>query len=264
MHVSASRRLEGKVALVTGSSSGNGRAIALRFAREGAAVVCADVRERPDPRGGSGGPPTHEVIELDGGSWRFVDCDVADGERVRAAVWEAVEAFGRLDVTVANAGINLEVRDLVDEVFDDYLRIVSVNQHGAWWTCREAVRQMIDQGGGGRVIVIASIASLVGTASGVAYNASKGAALQLVRTLAPQVAPHGITVNAICPGWIRTGMTKDTQEDPERLARAVAAHPLGRLGEPEDVAGAAFFLASDDADWVTGIALPVDGGYTAV
>jgi NAD(P)-dependent dehydrogenase (short-subunit alcohol dehydrogenase family) len=262
--VSLDRRLHGRVTLVTGSSSGNGRAIALRFAREGAAVVCADLRAAPDPAGGDTGPSTHEAIELSGGRARFVACDVSDGDQVRAAVREAVEAFGRLDVAVANAGMNLEVRDLVDELFEDYLRIVDVNQHGAWWTCREAVRQMIAQGEGGRVVVIASIASLVGTASGVAYNASKGAVLQLVRTVAPQVAPHGITVNAICPGWVRTAMTRDTQQDPERLARAVVAHPLGRLGEPEDVAGAAFFLASDDAAWVTGIALPVDGGYTCV
>lgn len=252
------------MALVTGSSSGNGRAIALRFAREGAAVVCADLREEPDPRGGDEAGPTQAEIVRAGGRALFVECDVADGSQVRAAVEAAARELGRLDLAVANAGINLEVRDLVDEPYEDYLRVVEVNQHGAWWTCREAVRQMLAQGGGGRVIVIASIASLVGSASGVAYNASKGAVLQLVRTLAPQVAPHGITVNAICPGWIRTAMTKETQEDPERLARALAAHPLGRLGEPEDVAGAAFFLASDDAAWITGIALPVDGGYTCV
>jgi NAD(P)-dependent dehydrogenase (short-subunit alcohol dehydrogenase family) len=252
------------VALVTGASSGNGRAIALRFAREGAAVACADVRETPDPLGDATGEPTHEEIAGSGGRAVFVPCDVSDGEQVRAAVAATVGAFGRLDVAVANAGINLEVRDLVDEPYEDYLAIVGVNQHGAWWTCREAVRQLIEQGSGGRVIVIASIASLVATPSGVAYNASKGAAIQLVRTLAPQVASHGITVNAVCPGWIRTAMTRETQEDPERLARALAAHPLGRLGEPEDVAGAALFLASDDASWITGIALPVDGGYTCV
>jgi NAD(P)-dependent dehydrogenase (short-subunit alcohol dehydrogenase family) len=105
---------------------------------------------------------------------------------------------------------------------------------------------------------------LVGSATGVAYNSSKGAVIQLVRTLALQLAPHGITVNAICPGWVRTAMTKETQTDPALFERAIAAHPLGRLGEPDDVAGAAFFLASEDASWVTGIALPVDGGYTSV
>jgi NAD(P)-dependent dehydrogenase (short-subunit alcohol dehydrogenase family) len=123
---------------------------------------------------------------------------------------------------------------------------------------------MIGEGGGGRIIAVASIASLVGSPSGVAYNATKGAVLQLVRTLAAQLAPHGITVNAVCPGYVRTPMTRETQSDPALLARALAAHPLGRLGEPEDVAGACFFLASDDAAWVTGVALPVDGGYTCV
>jgi glucose 1-dehydrogenase len=247
--VSRERRLEGKVALVTGASSGNGRAIALRYAQEGALVVCADLQEAPDGR-------------LPGA--RFVRCDVTRGDDVRAAIHEAVDAFGRLDIAVANAGVNLGVYDLVDEPFEVYERTVEVNQHGVWWTCREAVRQMVEQGEGGRVIVVASIASFVGSPSGVAYNASKGAVLQIVRTLAAEVAPRGILVNAICPGYVRTAMTTETQADPDLLERALAAHPLGRLGEPEDIAGAAFWLASDDAAWVTGIALTVDGGYTAV
>jgi NAD(P)-dependent dehydrogenase (short-subunit alcohol dehydrogenase family) len=247
--VSRERRLEGKVALVTGASSGNGRAIALRYAQEGALVVCADLQEASDGR-------------LPGA--RFVRCDVTRGDDVRAAIYEAVDAFGRLDIAVANAGVNLGVYDLVDEPFEVYERTVEVNQHGVWWTCREAVRQMVEQGQGGRVIVVASIASFVGSPSGIAYNASKGAVLQIVRTLAAEVAPRGILVNAICPGYVRTAMTTETQADPELLERALAAHPLGRLGEPEDIAGAAFWLASDDAAWVTGIALAVDGGYTAV
>jgi NAD(P)-dependent dehydrogenase (short-subunit alcohol dehydrogenase family) len=183
---------------------------------------------------------------------------------VRAAVEAATGEFGRLDVAVANAGIHPGVQDLVDEPWESFAQAVAVNQGGVWWTCREAVRAMTARGGGGRIVVVASIASLVGTPSGVAYNASKGAVLQIVRTLAAQVAAQGITVNAICPGYIRTAMTTETQQDPARLERALAAHPLGRLGEPDDVAGAAFFLASDDASWVTGIALPVDGGYTCV
>jgi NAD(P)-dependent dehydrogenase (short-subunit alcohol dehydrogenase family) len=248
--VSLERRLEGKVALVTGAASGNGLAIAERYAREGALVVGADLVE-----------PAEGVRP---GDALFVRCDVTSGADVEAAVAAAVERFGRLDVVVANAGVNLGVHDLIDEPFEQYLRTVEVNQHGVWWTCREAARHMIGQGGGGRIIAVASIASLVGSPSGVAYNATKGAVLQLVRTLAAQLAPHGITVNAICPGFIRTPMTRETQSDPALLARALAAHPLGRLGEPEDVAGACFFLASDDAAWVTGVALPVDGGYTCV
>jgi NAD(P)-dependent dehydrogenase (short-subunit alcohol dehydrogenase family) len=250
MRVSLERRLEGKVALVTGASSGNGLAIALRFAREGASVVCADVRGLPDEAGSD--------------AFLYVRCDVRSGDDVCSAVDSAVERFGRLDVAVANAGVNLGVNDLVEEPFDLYRRTVEINQDGAWWTCREASRRMLEQGAGGRIIVVASIASLVGSPSGVAYNTSKGAVLALVRTLAAQLAPSGITVNAICPGYIRTPMTAETQRDATLLERALAAHPLGRLGEPEDVAGAAFYLASDDAGWVTGTALTVDGGYTCV
>ncbi len=263
--MSVERRLEGAVAFVTGAASGNGRAIALRYAREGAAVVCADIREDPDSVGNAEPAlPTHELIEREGGSASFSRCDVTDGDDVTAAVESAFGRFGRLDVAVANAGVNLGVYDLPDEPFDVYERTVAVNQTGVWWTCREAARRLVGQGTGGRIIVIASIASLVGTPSGVAYNVSKGAVMQLVRTLAPQLASHGITVNAICPGYVRTAMTRETQGTPDLLERAVAAHPLGRLAEPEDIAGAAFFLASADAAFVTGIALPVDGGYTSV
>jgi NAD(P)-dependent dehydrogenase (short-subunit alcohol dehydrogenase family) len=263
--MSAERRLEGRVALITGAASGNGRAIALRFAREGAAVLCADIRELPDPHGidDEPGVATHELIARDGGRALFARCDVTDGAQVRAALASAATGLGRLDIVVANAGINIDVLDLVDEPFGQYEQTVAVNQHGVWWTCREAARHLIDQGEGGRIIAIASIAGLVGAATGVAYNSSKGAVVQLVRTLSLQLAPHRITVNGICPGWIRTAMTAETQGDAAKLARAVAAHPLGRLGEADDVAGAAFFLASEDAAFVTGVNLPVDGGYTA-
>jgi NAD(P)-dependent dehydrogenase (short-subunit alcohol dehydrogenase family) len=248
--VSAGRRLAARVALVTGAARGNGRAIASRFLREGASVVGADVQDLPGELVASGVEP--------------VRCDVRSGDDVRAAVSTAVDRFGRLDVVVANAGVNLGVHDLEEEPFAVYEQTIAINQTGVWWTCREAARALRAQGEGGRIVVVASVASLVGSPSGVAYNASKGAVLQLVRTLAPQLAPHGITVNAICPGYVRTAMTAETQLDPALLERALAAHPLGRLGEPDDVAGAAFYLASDDASWVTGIALAVDGGYTCV
>ena len=262
--MSLERRLEGRVALVTGSASGNGRAIALRYAREGAAVVCADVREDPDPEGFDGVVSTHEAIVAEGGRALFVHCDVVRGDEVEAAIATAVREYGRLDIAVANAGISFEVFDLVDEPWEDYERTVAVNQHGVWWTCRESVRQMIAQGGGGRVIAVASIAGLVGSPTGVNYNTTKGAVAQLVRTLAAQVASRGITVNAMCPGYVKSAMTAVLFSDPPRLERALAATPLGRFGGPEDVAGAAFYLASDDAAWVTGVMLPVDGGYTCV
>lgn len=263
--MSAERRLDGAVALVTGAASGNGRAIALRYAREGAAVVCADIREDPDVVGDEvDATPTHELIEHAGGRAIHARCDVTSGDEVVAAYERAFEAFGRLDIAVANAGMNFGVFDLADEPFDVYERTIAVNQTGAWWTCREAARRLVAQGTGGRIVVVASIASLVASPSGVAYNVSKGAVLQLVRTLSAQLAPHGITVNAICPGYVRTAMTRETQATPALLERALAAHPLGRLADPDDIAGAAFFLASADAAFVTGIALPVDGGYTAV
>lgn len=262
--MSLERRLEGRVAVVTGSSSGNGRAIALRFAREGAAVVCADLREAPLPGGADGEEPTHAVIAREGGQAVFAACDVTDGPQVEAAIRAASSEFGRLDHVVANAGINIAVNDLVDEPWEQYEQTVAVNQHGVWWTCREGARALVEQGDGGRIVVIASIAGLIGSPTGIAYNSTKGAVIQMTRTLALQLAPHGITVNAICPGWVRTAMTKETQAAPELLELALARHPLGRMGEVEDVAGAAFFLASDDAAWVTGVALPVDGGYTAV
>jgi NAD(P)-dependent dehydrogenase (short-subunit alcohol dehydrogenase family) len=253
-----------RVALITGSSSGNGRAIALRLAREHCAVVCADLVEAPDGEGFDDGPATHEAIAAAGGQARFVRCDVRDGEQVAAAVAAAVESFGRLDVAVANAGVSLAVQDLPDEPWEDYLRTVEINQHGVWWTCREAARQMRSQGEGGRIVVLGSISALVGVESGVHYNASKGAVLQIMRTLAAQLGPDRITVNAVCPGYVRSAMTRVIWEDEPRLQRAIDATPLRMLGEPEDVAAAVCFLASPDARWITGVALPVDGGWTCV
>lgn len=258
-----SGRLAGRVALVTGAASGNGRAIALRLAREGAAVLCADLQVAPLAGGYDEGPPTHELILREGGRAAFLLCDVTDGDQVQAAVDAAVELGGGLDIAVANAGASPRSHDLVDEPWDQYELVVRVNQHGVWWTCRESVRRMVELGRGGRVIAIASAAGLVGTPTGVDYNTSKGAVVQLVRTLAGQVGRHGITVNAVCPGYVRTAMTRLIWDDADRLQRVRATTPLPRLGEPEDVAGACFWLASDDAAWVTGVALPVDGGLTA-
>ncbi len=263
--MSRERRLEGRVALITGATSGIGRAMALRFAREGARIMCADRRREPDPRiGDDAGAPTHEAIRAEGLDASFVACDVTDGASVAKAIRAAADTYGRLDIVAANAGIAFETYPIADEPFEDYQATIRVNQDGVWWTCREAVREMIRQGQGGRIIATASIAGLAGCPWGVAYGASKGAVVQIVRTLAAQVAKHGITVNAICPGSVRTAMSRETMTNPERNAFTRALHPMGRLGEPEDIAGAAFFLASDDAAWITGVALPVDGGYTCV
>ncbi len=255
--------LSGQVAWITGSSSGNGRAIAERYAREGAAVLCSDIRPDHDPRGYDTGPPTHELITAAGGRAAYVTCDVADPVQVDAAMAACIAEFGRCDIHVANAGIAPLAHDLVDEEFSDYERLIDINQHGVWRTCRAAARQMIAQGDGGRIMVLSSIAGLFGIDAGADYVMSKHAVMGLVRVLARQVGPHWITVNAINPGYVRTVMNRESLDDPARTALLQGQGALPRLGEPADVAGAAYFLASADAAWVTGIALPVDGGYTA-
>lgn len=260
----ADQRLQGKVALVTGASSGNGRAIALRYAAEGAAVVCADIEPLPIAGGWEEPVPTHEAIAAAGGRAVWAPCDVTDGAQVAAAVATAVEAFGGLDACVANAGISPKAHPLRDEPWEDYKRVQSVNVDGVWWTCREASRLMVEQDRGGSIVTLASIAGITGVQTGNHYNMSKGAVVQLTRTLAIELAPHMITVNAICPGWVRTAMTRDMWDEPERLADLERRTPMARLGEVGDIAGAAFFLASDDARWLTGAILPVDGGYSTL
>ena len=225
-------RLAGQVAWITGSSSGNGRAIAERFAHEGAAVLCSDVREDPDPRGFDEGPPTHELITAAGGRAAYVRCDVADAGQVAAAAAACVEHFGRCDIHVANAGIAPLIHDLLDEDFADYARIIEINQHGVWRTCRAAAQQMVAQGEGGRIIAISSIAGLVGIEAGADYVMSKHAVVGLVRVLAQQLGPHSITVNAISPGYIRDG-------DEPRVARRPERTKLSSLARGAFAAGSA-------------------------
>jgi NAD(P)-dependent dehydrogenase (short-subunit alcohol dehydrogenase family) len=261
VHVS----LEGRVAWVTGSSSGNGRAIARRLAADGAAVLCSDVRPDPDPRGFDEGPPTHEVIAATGGRAAFIECDVTDPAAVAAAAARCETEFGRLDVCVANAGVAARVNQpILEESYETYQRMMGVNADGVWHTCKAAAARMVERGEGGRIVVISSIAGLNGIESSAAYVVSKHGVMGLVRVLARQLAPHRININAVNPGYIRTAMCAESFATPEGIAALQAKTPFPRLGEPEDVAGAVSFLASDDASWVTGIALPVDGGYTAV
>ena len=257
------RRLEGRVAWVTGSSSGNGRAIAFRLAAEGAAIVCSDVRPEPDPRGFDGSTATDVLVRDAGGKSIYVNCNVTVDSDCQKAVGAALAAYGRLDIVVANAGVAPLVHDLVHEEFEDYARVIDVNQHGVWRTCKAAVGPLVAQGSG-RIIVLSSIAGLVGIDAGLDYNMSKHAVMGLVRTLARQVGGSGVTVNAVNPGYIRTAMLAESLADPARTAALEAKAPLDRMGSPEDVAAAVAFLASDDAAFITGIALPVDGGYTAV
>ncbi|WP_320669790.1 SDR family NAD(P)-dependent oxidoreductase [Patulibacter defluvii] len=261
-----SARLTGRVAVVTGAANGIGRAIALRLAAEGAAVACLDLDPTPRRPDLDGPLPTHELIAADGVGRAIAEpCDVGDGDAVRRAFAATLERLGGLDVVVANAGISPQpATELPEEDPEVYARTVRVNQDGVWWTAREACRILRDRGQGGRIVLTASVAGLVGgTGAGAHYCMTKAAVAQLARALAVQMGPYGITVNAVSPGMIRSPLTADHLTDPETDAAVRALTPLGTVGEPDDIAAAVAFLASDDARFVTGVDLAIDGGYLA-
>jgi acetoin reductase-like protein len=251
------RRLEGKAALVTGGARGIGFAIAQRFADGGASVAVLALHEESATRAAEqiGGVP------LAG--------DVADEESMAGAVEQAVAAFGRLDVMVNNAG-TIAIAPVVETSVETWDRVLEVNLRGVFLGCREAARRMIEQGGGGRIINGSSGAGRRGNARIGAYAASKFGVIGLTQSLAVELAPHGITVNAYCPGhvtstpmWdeIDAAATSRSGEPPGSAKRAAEGEPpLGRAGRPEEVAAAVAYLASDEAAFVTGEAILIDGG----
>jgi NAD(P)-dependent dehydrogenase (short-subunit alcohol dehydrogenase family) len=248
--------------VVTGSASGLGRAIAIRLAEEGALIVVSDVRQ--DPR--EGGESTEAVIAASGGTCISVTADVSRWEDVDRLVSAAVERFGRLDVMVNNAGIaGPASKPLLETTEDDWDAIMAVNLRGVFLCCKRAIAEMLPQEPvsevRGRVINISSQHGMVGTPGHVAYSTSKGGVVNLTRQLAVDYGPRGILVNAVAPGKIMTGSPE--QADPETIAYSKSRTPFSRLGRPEDVAGAAAFLASDDARYISGTNLLVDGGWMA-
>jgi NAD(P)-dependent dehydrogenase (short-subunit alcohol dehydrogenase family) len=251
-------RLENKVAIITGAASGIGRATAILFAREGARVVCADVQ--PQSRLESEGPPVVDVIRAAGGEAVFVQTDVRDRAQVEALVDETLRRYGRVDILVNNAGVF--VRNAITEVSDDeWENVVSLNLRGYFYTCRRVIPEMLKQGGG-KIVNMSSIHGLRGTGTATTYCATKGGIENLTRQLAVEYGRQRIYVNAIAPGTIKTAMSKPFRETPAILADYEMHTLLPRLGEPEDVANCALFLASSESDFVHGHTLVCDGGWT--
>jgi len=249
-------RLAGRVAVVTGGTSGLGRAIALAFAREGAAVTIGDVRERP----ADGAPSTAEAIRSAGGRAAYEATDVTSRAAVEALVLRAVTEFGALDVMVNSAGVLSVLTPAVDKTEAEWARVIDVDLTGVWFGCQAALRELIRQDRGGRIINISSRLALQGVAPGRAdYCAAKGGVSSLTRQLAVEAGPHGITVNAICPGFIVTNATRELAAA-GKLEEVRRRTPYRRLGTPEDVAGCAVFLASPESEFITGQNLVVDGG----
>jgi NAD(P)-dependent dehydrogenase (short-subunit alcohol dehydrogenase family) len=248
-------RLEGKVALVTGGASGIGRGIALRFAREGANVVIADLDA-------AGGEAACEEVRGAGGRALSVTADVTSEADCHRMVSETLARFERLNILVSNAGIGEghALAELEEEVWE---RILAVNLKGVY-LCWKAAFPALADAGGGAVLNMASVAATLARPGLGPYGASKAGVVQLTRVMALEGAPHQIRANALCPTWVWTPLVARSMEpdrDPETAREELAARvPLGRIGTVEDVAAAAVFLASDEAAFLTGIALPIDGG----
>jgi NAD(P)-dependent dehydrogenase (short-subunit alcohol dehydrogenase family) len=258
-----SGRVEGKTIAITGASSGLGRAMALRFAAEGAHVVCADVRE--DPR--EGGAPTVDVIAEAGESAEHIHADASRWDDIDRLVTTAAARTGRLDVMVNNAIVaGPHSKGLLETDEDDWDAIMAVGLRGVFLCCKRAVQQMLTQEpvaeARGRIINLSSQHGMIGAPGHVAYCTAKGGVVNLTRQIAVDFARRGIIVNAIAPGKILT-RPADEPDTPEVLAYSHSRTPFSRLGRPDDVAAAALYLASDECSYVSGTNLLVDGGWMA-
>ena len=250
-------RLEGKTALVTGAGLGIGKAISLVYAREGAKVMASDINEEA-------ARAVAAQIEDSGGEARSLRTDTTSEEDVKAAIRAVVEAWGQVDIVVNNAGIGGPQYS--------WDQVIAVNESGVYYGCLHGFQQMVQQGGGGAIVNLSSMMGLVGATAmdsplpggvGYAYHASKHAVIGLTRQFGLDGARHNVRVNALCPGWIETPLLDPMRALPGLMDWAREGTPMARLGQPEEVANCALFLASDDASFVTGTYIVVDGGWTA-
>jgi glucose 1-dehydrogenase len=246
-------RLQNKVAVITGASLGIGSAIALAFAKEGAAVA-VDYRSHPDE--------AKEIVDrVEGARGRAISvhADVSVPEDVRNLIQKAVGEFGRLDIMVNNAGME-EKMPFLDTPLEVWNKTIAVNLTGAWLGCQEAARQMVSQGGAGRIINVSSVHEDLPMPTNSPYCAAKGGVRMLTRTIAVELASHDITVNNIAPGAVDTPMDAPLKEDANQMQQLISEIPLRRMGRPEEIADLAVYLASDSASYVTGSTFVIDGG----
>ncbi len=251
-------RLAGRAALVTGGTSGIGLAAAERLAREGAAVFV--IGRDPDRLAAA---LASLQAAVPGAAVAGHTADVTDPGEMSAAVDDAARLTGRLDALVASAGIDGEGRDVLDLDPAAFGRILDVNVRGLFLAGQAAARKMAGDGRGGSIVFLASVNGLEAEPGFADYNASKGGAVLLARSMARDLAGRGIRVNAVCPGYVRTPMTQGYLADPAALEAILAGIPLGRVAEPDEIAAVIAFLVSDDSSYVTGSAIVVDGGRTA-
>ena len=258
MSATTTAALTGKVALITGSGSGIGRQAALIFAREGASVVVSDVNV-------SGGEETVALIKQAGGEATFVRCDVAKGPEVEKLVKQAVATYGKLDVAFNNAGVEGDTRATTITCTEENFDLnINVNLKGVWWCMKYEIEQFLRQGSPGAIVNTSSLAGLVGVRRGNAYVAAKHGVIGLTKSAALEFAKQNIRVNAVCPGAIETPMLNrivgGSEKGYEMMRRM---EPVGRLGQPSEIAEAAAWLCSDRASFVTGLSMSVDGGSFA-
>ncbi len=245
----------GKVAIVTGASSGIGRAAALRYAQEGASVIVSDVAKE-------GGEETVAMIQRAGGEAAFVKADVSDAGDCESLVKKTVDKYGRLDFACNNAGIGGEVNSVADYSVKGWQKVIEVNLSGVFYCMKYEIPQML-AAGGGAIVNMASVLGSAGFAGSPAYVAAKHGVVGLTQNAALEYSSRGIRVNSIGPAFIRTPMIEALEEDPNAYNMLVSLHPIGRLGKPEEVAELVVWLSSEAASFVTGSYYPVDGGYLA-